>query len=163
MSGSAELHAALVSATQEIVVLRSSVVVPGAYATTSDLLDAVLDVRRRLDRVEELLGNLLRIRAEAKRKHTAVAIAVEDAWDAAAVRARNSSVRDEYTSARERTAATNLEVLDLRRAERSADEDARRCDEAVEFARLRYSGLTGLRQDIIAIVKARQFESSLDR
>lgn len=135
----------------------------GAHAAGDELLECLLDVRTRLDRLEELLGNALRLRGEVHRRHTAVRVQVDDAWDEAAVRQRASTVRDEYSSAKERTAATNLEVLDLRRAERAADADARACDEAVEQIRLRYRGLSELRQDIHTIVKARQFESTLDR
>lgn len=158
-----ELGAVLESYTAETVQLRMDAHLPGAHATTQTLLDALLDVRQRLDRVEELLGNVLRLRATCTRKHTAVRIQVDDAWDDAAVRQRASSVRDEYSSAKERTAATNLEVLDLRRLERTADSDARLCDEAVEFIRLRHRGLADVRQDVLAIIKARQFESTLDR
>lgn len=147
----------------EVIELRMGAVLPGAYASTQDLLDSLLDVRQRVDRVEEILGNVLRLRATAALKHTAIRIQVDDAWDEAAVRQRASSVRDEYSSAKERTAATNLEVLDLRRIERVADGVTRRCDEAVEFIRLRYRGLTDVRQDLLTIIKARQFESSLDR
>lgn len=147
----------------EVIELRMGAVLPGAYASTQDLLDSLLDVRQRVDRVEEIFGNVLRLRASSARKHAAVRIQVDDAWDEAAVRQRSSSVRDEYSSAKERTAATNLEVLDLRRLERTADGDTRRCDEAVEFVRLRYRGLTDVRQDLLTIIKARQFESSLDR
>lgn len=148
---------------EESIKLRMEVKLPGAHATTESMLDTLLEVRVRLDRLEELVGNILRLRAGFRRKYTAVRIEVDDAWDQAAVRQRGASVRDEYSSAKERSAATNLEVLDLRRAERIADVDARSCDEAVEQIRLRYRGLCDVRLDLLAIVKARQFESTLDR
>lgn len=162
MSGD-DLSTLLDDATGEVVKLRMGVALPGAHATTEALLDVLLDVRQCLDRVEEILGNTLRLRAFTSRKHTVCRIAVEDAWNEAAVRQRASSVRDEYSSAKERAAATDLDVLDLRRVERAAYGSFRLCDEAVEFIRLRHRGLADVRQDILAIIKARQFESTLDR
>lgn len=143
--------------------LRLEVALPGAHAGGVQLLECLLDVRSRLDRMEELLGNALRLRGSAVRRHAAVRAEAEDAWDQAAYRARSTGVRDEYSSAKERTAATNLEVLDLRRAERAADADARACDAAVEQIRLSYRGLSDVRQDVHLVVRARQFESTLDR
>lgn len=159
----AEVRRVLDEYNNESVGLRMGAKLPGAHATTETLLDCLLDVRQRLDRVEELLGNALRLRTESHRQHTACRIVADDAWDQVAVQQRQSSVRDEYSSAKERTAATNLEVLDLRRAERKAEQLTRICDAAVEFLRLRYRGLADVRQDVLQIIKARQFESSLDR
>jgi hypothetical protein len=158
-----DLTGILASLTDEAIRLRMEVTLPGPHAPGDELLACLLDVRVRLDRLEEILGNTLRLRSGAVRRTTALRIQLDDAWDEAAVRQRQSTVRDEYSSAKERAAATNLEVLDLRRAERTADADARSCDEAVEQIRLRYRGLSDLRQDIHTIVKARQFESTLDR
>lgn len=158
-----EIRRVLDEYTLEAVALRVGAKLPGAHATTETLLDSLLDVRQRLDRVEELLGNALRIRTEAHRQHTACRVVADDAWDQAAVSQRQSAVRDEYSSAKERTAYSNLEVLDLRRAERSAEQLVRVCDSAVEGIRLRHRGLADVRQDVLAIIKARQFESSLDR
>lgn len=136
---------------------------PGPHSGGDALLECLLDIRSRLDRLEEILGRALRLRAAAVARHVAVRHETSEAWDQAAVRARNAGVRDEYASALERTATTNLEVLDLRRAERAADADARACDAAVEQIRLIYRGLADVRQDLHTIVKARQFESTLDR
>lgn len=149
--------------TAEALDLRMGARLPATDASTGILLEALLDVRSRLDRVEEILANALGLRSMAARKHTAIRSAVEDAWDAAAVRGRSAGVRDEYSSAKERAAAANLEVLDLRRLERVADSQFRRCDEAVELVRLRLRGLQEVRQDILAVVRIRQFESTLER
>lgn len=159
----AEVRRILDEYSNESIALRMAAKLPGAHATTETLLDCLLDIRQRLDRVEELYGNALRLRVEAHRQHTACRIVADDAWDAAAVGQRQSAVRDEYSSAKERTAATNLEVLDLRRAERKAEQLVRVCDAAVELIRLRHRGLADVRQDVLQIIRARQFESTLDR
>jgi hypothetical protein len=147
----------------ECVHLRMGAQLPRPDAATGELLDALLDVRRRMDRVEELLATTLQLRGMAARKHTVFRIQVDDAWDEVAVRQRRHAARDEFSSAKERAAVANLEVLDQRRLERTADVDARLCDEAVETIRLRMRGLSDVRQDILAVVKIRQFESSLER
>lgn len=148
---------------REAVQLRMGAELPRHDSAPSDVLHCLLDVRQRLDRVEELLATSLRLRGVATRQLTACRIIADDAWDEAAVAARQSGVRDEYSSAKERTAVANLEVIDLRRAERKADEIARVCTETVEFLRLRYNGLAGVRQDLLAWLRSVQFESTLDR
>ncbi len=158
-----DLGQTLDDAMREAVALRIGGNLPGPAATVGEVLECLLDVRQRLDRLEELYGNAMRIRAEAQRVLTACRIEVEDAWDAAAVRNRRAFDRDEYSSAKERIAYANLEVLDLRRAERIAERNARRCDEATDFLRLRYHGLGRLRQALTAGIRALQFEQSLDR
>lgn len=147
----------------ESVRLRMGAQLPRPDASTGELLDALHDVRSRLDRVEELLATVLVLRGMATRTATALRIQVDDSWDAVAVRLRTSAARDEYSSAKERAAAVNVEIIDLRRLERKADGDARLCDEAVESIRLRLRGLQDVRQDILSVVKIRQFESSLER
>jgi hypothetical protein len=136
---------------------------PVSATASQELLACLLDVRQRLDRMEELLASALQLRSLSAKQHTAARIIADDAWDQAATVARQSAVRDEYSSAKERTAATNLEVLDLRRAERRTDQLARDCVDAVTFLRLRYDGLAGIRQELLALIRARQFETTLDR
>lgn len=159
----AELDVGLAARETEALELRMGAGLPPADATTGQLLAALLGVRQRLDRMEALLADVLQLRAVAARQHTAVRIIVDDAWDQAAVGARNAGVRDEYSSAKERAAAANLQVLDERRLERVADRQLRRCDEAVEFIRLRLRGLQEVRQDILAVIKIRQFETAMER
>lgn len=164
MSGDdAELRSTLERYVTDCVGLRMGAQLPRPDATTGELLDALLDVRARMDRVEELLATTLQLRGMAARKHTVLRIQVDDAWDEVAVRQRRGAARDEFSSAKERAAVANLEVLDQRRLERVADTNARLCDEAVETIRLRLRGLSDVRQDILAVVKIRQWESSLDR
>lgn len=158
-----ELPEVLDEFADECVQLRMGAALPEVDSATGDVFAALLDVRRRMDRVEELLSTVLKLRAMAARKHTALRISADDAWDDAAVRQRQQTVRDEYSSAKERTAATNLAVLDMRRLERTSRVDLELCDGVVEQIRLRFRGLADLRQDLHSIIKLRQFESTLDR
>lgn len=163
MTDNDDLYADLDGAVAEALELRMGARLPASDASTGQLLDALLDVRRCLDRVEALLVSTLTLRNWVARQHTAVRNEVDDAWDKAAVDGRNAGIRDEYSSARERAAAANLAVADLRRVERIADRKLKRCEEATEFIRLRLRGLQEVRQDLLAIMKIRQFESALER
>jgi len=158
-----DLRQILDKSVDECVRLRMAAQLPGVDASSKELLDCLLDVRARMDRVEELLATGLQLRGLAARKHTVLRIQVDDAWDEVAVRQRQHAVRDEYSSARERAAVANLEVLDLRRLERGAELHTRLCDEAVESIKLRLRGLGDVRQDVMAIIRTRQWESTLDR
>jgi len=161
----ADLGAALDALVTEALRLRHDGKLPTAPAAPVAVLDALLDVRARLDRLEELLTQALRVRAGA---HEAAALATataEDAWDSEISRLRNAKVRpgDEYSTARERHAQANLGTLELRRAARQAEDASRRCERAVEVIRVAHRGLDGVRGDLLAWLRATAFESNLDR
>ena len=158
-----DLRSTLAAMVDESLRLRMAAQLPKPDASTGELLDALLVVRSSIDRMEELLATSLQLRGFAARKHTVCRVQVEDAWDEVAVRTRQSAVRDEYSSAKERAAAANLEVLDLRRLERRAQRDLQICDEAVESIRLRHRGASDLRQDVLAVIRIRQFETAMER
>lgn len=147
----------------EVETLRAGCVLPGPHTSPQDVLNCLLDVRQRLDRTEELYRLTLMLRNAVHRSWTTHRHAVEDAWDTAATESRKGAVRDEYSSAKERQAMTNLAVLDLRRSERELGDAARVADEHVETIRLMHRGLADIRQDVLAILRAQQFESTLDR
>jgi len=145
--------------------LRLCTDLPTVASAPVDIQTYLLDVRRRQDRVEELLRLSLRIKSRARRAADAANAAVEDAWDQAAVAARQSPVQrgNEFFSARERAAVANLEVLDLRREARRAAELAHICDEAAEVIRSAYWGLSGVREDVRELLRTHLLESHLER
>jgi hypothetical protein len=148
---------------KEAVKLRMGVQLPNDFAAVGALMETLLDVRARLDRLEEVLGSALRWKAAMYQTATACKVEFEDAWDTAASANRSAAARDEYSSARERAATVNLATLDVHKASRQADLNAKMCDDAVDYIRLRYNGLSALRHDLIALIKAQQFETSLER
>ncbi len=150
---------------REALALRLAPDLPGVAATSVEVLAGLQHVRRCLDRVEELLGMTLRVRARAQRAAVVAQATADDAWDNAIGRVRSAPVKagGEFTSARERHAEANLVILDLRHAARHAVELAHHCDEAVEIIRLAHRGLDGVRQDHLAILRALAFESHLER
>lgn len=150
---------------REAVKLRFEVTPLPITATVPQVLASLLDVRQRLDRVEELLGQAVRVRAAVHRQRALDQAAADDDWDTAVTAARAAPVTrgDEYSSARERAAAANLSTMSARRTARRSVELAQRCDEAVDLIRLSHRGLGDIRQDHLAILRALQFETTLDR
>ncbi len=151
----------------EVRNLRTSLPpMPDTHASPADLHDYLLDVRRRMDRVEHIVGLVARIRAALKRRATAAHEEAEDAWDAAITLQRNQPVRraaEEYSSARERAAEANLAILPIRRAARDAATDLAYADEAHDLVRLVHRGLDGVRHDTLTVLRLVQFESSMER
>ncbi len=159
------VEAALDEHVAEVLAIRYGVDLPEVGTDPRTVLQSLQHTRRSLDRVEELLSRTVRIRARAQRMATHAGNVFDDAWDTAAQQRRTNPVvhGGEYSSARERTAEANLATLDLRVGARSTAELAHRCDEAVEVIRLAHRGLESVRQDHLAVLRALQFESSLDR
>ncbi len=146
--------------------LRMTSALPIHDATPGELTDSLAEIRCRLDRVEELLSRVIRIRARLQRCLHAAQATLDDAWDEAVTVQRSAPVRrggDEYTTARERHAEANLATLDLRTATRHAAELAHHADEAVEVIRLAHRGLGDLRHEVLVLLRAVQFESHLER
>ncbi len=160
-----DLPTVLGSYVTEALQLRLGVDTSRSGVAPALTLEHLQDVRRRLDRVEELLTRGIRVRARAQRAAAAAQAAVDDAWDAAIRKVRAAPVQagGEYSSARERHAEANLAVLDLRHAARRAHETAHHCEEAVEVIRVAHRGLDGVRGDALAVLRTLAFESHLER
>jgi hypothetical protein len=156
-----EVRVALDGMVAEALALRYAAepVKPGS--TPALFVDALIDLRQRLDRVEELYGKALRVRGQARRGAEQTEAVAQDAFDTAMLAGQDT--REEFSSARERNAEANLAALSERRAARSGALLAGYCDEAVELLRLTYRGLEGARQDILAAMRLFQFESALER
>lgn len=129
------------------------------------VLDSLLRVRKRLDRVDGLLFRAARVKTAAQAALASAQAQVDDAWDTSAVRVRNSPQRsrEDFTGPRERYAESNLAVLDLRREARAAEATAAAAKDAYDGINKVLWGLDALRQDHLAVLRAMQFESSLER
>lgn len=159
-----DIEGLLTSYVTDALVLRMTMPLPADLGVT-DVLAALHELRRRLDRTEELLSRAIRVRASLVRSATIATVAADDAWDQALLAHRNAPVQagGEYSSAKERYAYANLDILDLRRTARAATALASRGDETVEVVRLCHRGLDGARNDLLATLRALAFESHLDR
>lgn len=150
---------------EEARALREVDPMPDTQAPPHEVHTYLLDVRRRLDRIEQILALATRARAHAKRQAATATAAADDDWDAAVTRLRNQPVRrgDEYSSARERAAEANLECLSARKNARSATDALSHADELLDVVRLLHKGLDGIRQDTLTTLRLVQFESHLER
>lgn len=165
-AGAEEVRARLGEFIEEAFALRFQLGEWPANAAPAEVLARLLDIRSRLDRVDELLFRAVRIKSEVGRVHTRAHVAAEAAWDQASVATRRApAVRGsgEFTGPRERYAEANLATLGQRRSSRQAEEVKSFADEAVEVLRIAQRGLDGARQETLQMLRSLQFESNLER
>ncbi len=163
---SAEIPAVLDEYLSEAQDLRTSLPpMPDTQAAPAEVHDYLLDVRRRLDRMEHLLATAVRVRGRVRRAAANATHQADDDWDEAILKVRAAPVRrhDEYSSAKERSAEANLATMTARRAARAAADLASTCDEAAEVLRLLHNGLDNVRRDTLTVLRLVQFESHLER
>ncbi len=147
----------------ETISLRFEGSLPPTSAGPEEVMQSLAATRQRLDRIEELMIEALRVRATAKRNSSLASAEASDQWDQA-VRTigTSSAVRGpEFQGPRERYSAANLDTLDARRESRQAEELLSIADEAYEAIRAMYWGLNGVRQDHDSMLKAMQFADRL--
>jgi hypothetical protein len=131
----------------------------------SDVLEGLREIRRRLDRVDEIVLILARYKGRATRALAAASGVAQDAWDRSSQQVRDVARGrgDTYVGPRERYADSNLATLAERRSERSAQTLVSMVEEAYDVARSASRGLDGVRSDFLAYLRGLQFESSLER
>jgi hypothetical protein len=142
-----------------------AVELPPVESGASEVMQRLLAVRQRLDRVEELLARATRARGRSSRAAQVAKAQADDAWDVSSQRGRAAPVRrgGEFEGPRERYADNNLATLDQRRATREAERLADSASECLDVVRLCHRGLDGIRQDLLTMLRAFQFESHLER
>lgn len=162
---SEELRTALSTMMAEALDLRLGVKLPAAGSGLIEIEQSLLDVRRRQDRIEELLGNAIRAKARCHRAANHATAAAHDAFDQALQAARSGPVMrgGEYVSAKERQAEANLATMSARIAQRNAEDLHMVCEEAVDLLRLTWRGIDGARQDLLTLIRSAAFESHLER
>jgi hypothetical protein len=168
-----ELEHHLAGWTAEAVELRfgaagdplGAVGLPPTESGPQQVLESLLRVRSRLDRVEALAVRATRARGRLQRASQAAKAQAGEAWDREIARVRSSPVRrgDEFTGPRERYAEANLATLVEQRTERQSSLLLVSADTAVDAIRQCQRGLDSLRQDHIAVMRSYQFESHLER
>lgn len=154
----------LAACVREVTALRRDVKFPHAGAAPTEVQEALLDTRQRLDRVEEILSQVIGYRGAARRRLTEATASADEVWDRASVTTRGNTTltgRD-FTGPRERYADANLATLESRRAQRIVAEMSSRVDDAHDQIRLMHRGLDGVRQDLIVLLRSAQFLSSLE-
>lgn len=159
-----QVRAVLADLLSRIRALRVGVQVPPLADGPVAVLEAIREIRARLDQIEEHLGRLIRLRGVLRRAARRAQDIVDDKW-AEYVGAPSRPVRGDYSGSapRERYAEADLAVLELRRAQRSQAELAEEAVDAVDEGQLAYRGLSDMRRDMHTMLRGIEIESSLDR
>jgi hypothetical protein len=131
-----------------------------------EVLNALLDARKRSDRLDEILANVTRMKHRAARSKTAAAYAAEDAWDHSLAMQRSTTVRrnsQEFEGPRERYSKANLDSLEEQRESRTSERQLAIIEEAYDVIRQAKFGMDGWRSDLVSILRTLSFESHLER
>jgi hypothetical protein len=133
---------------------------PAKGATPGEVVESLQAIRPWLDELETLVVALRRYRSVSERALATAKSAAEDRWDQAA-RGKGGSVRD--AGPRERYAHFNLESFEERRTQREAEALHSETTAAFDAVQAMFRGAESIRHDLHVLIRAAQFESSLER
>lgn len=164
VTDSVEIQQALAQFASECYKLRFEVGSLDVDASPSEVMSLLLDARRRLDRIEELLHKTILVRGRLSRVNSAASVAAEEAWDEQAIKnkSRSTGVVTDYSGPRERYAESNLATLNERRAMRQAAELLSLANDSFDVIKLAHQGLDRVRQECLVLLRSLRFESSLE-
>lgn len=132
---------------------------PVDATVASEIMQVLLDVRQRLDRLEGLLGVARRAKGRAHRASRTGRWEADTSWDQAVV----AIPRREYEGPRERYAEASLASLVQQRTARAGENLSSVADEAYDVIKMAHDGMSSLRYDLVAMLRGFGFESSLER
>lgn len=134
-------------------------------ASPKTVLESLIALRGRLDRLEELVAIASRAKGRATRAAAEAARVARERWDAASVQARSGAARrrEDFTGAKEHYADYNLATLNEQRGAFQAERLADFASETLEVLKLIHRGLDNYRADHLAIIRSLSFESHLER
>lgn len=137
--------------------------VPDDETPGKEVHAALRRVRGRLDRAGEVCAEIRRHRRRARRIARQLAAVADDAFDAEMAKLAAKAVRLEYQSVKDREAMAKVATSPERRKARAAERAADLVDEADEVARSLFSGLLGIREELLATLRYLPWEASLER
>lgn len=157
----------LESLVSEALSLRfEGVGLPPVSAAPQEILESLLGVRKRMDRVEEILSTVIRVRSSVHRKAKALSNQAQDAWDQKVValsRTSGRSLDGSFEGPRERYATAGQATLEQQMDAREAERLGSVVDEAHAVVNQSRWGLDSLRQDHLAMLRVSSLEMSVDR
>ena len=168
MSALAELCEQLEHYTDEALELRYSAAgdplgaprLPDSGTPLDDVLASLVATRRRIDRVEELLGEAVQARGRIRRLTDHVEAQASNAWDEAVT--TDARINSGFVAPKEKYAQANLATMSLRRQVVEAKAALSRADDAVEIIRQAHRGLDSLRYDHVVMIRAATVLNSLE-
>ncbi len=136
---------------------------PGHEAAPPEVHEALLQARSRLDRMEEICGNLSAVKAGALAKTRVLQEQAQDAWDKLAdSHSRQAGVR-EWEGKEERYARWRLATFDQVRSARQAQLFADFATQADTQAHRAFRGLSAVREELLASLRYLPWLSSLEQ
>jgi hypothetical protein len=142
--------------------LRYGAPLPSSAASPTEVKDALVEVRARLDQLELVYASVMGLKAATTAQAKALEQAADDAWNDRAVEERRSA-RREWEGAKERYAYWELDIRPQRQRARAARELADFAKDACERIELAYYGLDGLRRDLAGRMTHLRWESSMEQ
>lgn len=148
----------LIATIKEAAELRASAVHDGVPTEgPGELHDQLLVHRRALDRLEDHVAKLSRLKARADRAVREKQDVLEDA------EAHADQLREEFSTAKERNAHLAVQTMDQRIALRKVTRQRDEIVEALEYCRTLYRGLDGSRRDLDARIRLITLQTSLEK
>ena len=165
VSDAADVEGSIAPYIQEVLRLRSEASIPSATAIPQAVLDSLLEVRAKADRVEQISIQVLRIHYMAVRRTAFVRAQVDDAWAQAIVDLKKAGARsgDQYEGPRERYAQADLATLTLKRELRKAEQLLSHADEASDVIKTALRGLNEVIQDHRIWLRTIQVQSYIEK
>jgi chromosome segregation ATPase len=137
---------------------------PHSGASPGEVHEAMLEVRTRLDSLEEMRATLLGLAAGARAEVRQAEAEVQDAWDKLAdSQDGRQSISGEFLGKEERYARWNIRVLPLRRELRRLQRVADLVAATEAQVSTYYFGLRDLQGELKATMRYLEFESVLER
>jgi hypothetical protein len=131
---------------------------PSIGSDPQDVLDSLLRVRKRLDRVEGILAAVERAKGRVARSLAVANFSSQVAWDEALKNVRQR----EYQGSKERYAEANLASLVERRNAHQMEVLFESARTAAVVVRDAHRGLNGVREDHLAILRAMNIGTRLE-
>ena len=152
---------------EEVLQLRFSQHLPEVTASPIEIIESLRETRQSLDRVEEILSKILRLKGQKSRESFSAKAEAEEAWDEAMqqIELRNNARRgtQEFIAPREKYAGANTKTLKEQRTARQSELALMRVSEAEQVIRQAHRGLDSLRQDHNTLLRAIVVETSIER
>lgn len=134
---------------------------PDSGVPVQEVLDSLVRVRRRLDRVEGILVRAISIAGQIARMATVVEAQASEKWDEALVSDPRINSGG-FVAPKEKYAQANLAVMGVRRKAQVAATAVRVTSDAVEVVRVAHRGLDSLRYDHVVMIRAATVMTSLE-
>lgn len=165
MSLSESVESTLSELLREAVQLRFETEIPNSGAGPLEVLESLLDCRRRADRIENLYFKAVNIKGKLIRRASIDAAQADDEWAKSIVKTKNSPISrgDSFTGPRERYAEADLEILEFKRQARKSTELLKLAEETVDIIKTSLNGINNTRQDHLSWIRSLQFQSTLEQ